>query len=142
DFRLHQEVNDKNSLHYRVKIGAGVPLKNNGISLPYDYSFFGGGSNDNRGFHAMTLGPGNYKYYTDSARTTTQIGDMRLGASFEYRFIMSKLFEGAFFMDGGNVWTYNNDPNRPGGQISKDFYKQLSLSGGLGIRVNFTYLIL
>lgn len=131
----------KQSLHYRLQIGAGVPLKNNGPSLPFDYSFFGGGSNDNRGFRARSLGPGVYKYYLDSNRTVTQIGDMRLGASFEYRFRITSLFEGAFFADAGNVWAYNEDPNRPGGQITKDFYKQLSLSSGIGLRLDFSFLI-
>lgn len=141
EFKLHHYINDKQSLHYRLQIGAGVPLKNNGITLPYDYSFFGGGSNDNRGFRARTLGPGTYKYYLDTNRTLTELGDMRLSASFEYRFDITSLFEGAFFMDAGNVWTYNEDPNRPGGQITKDFYKQLALSAGFGLRLDFTYLI-
>ncbi|WP_449495002.1 translocation and assembly module lipoprotein TamL [Brumimicrobium salinarum] len=139
-FTLHQYLNNQ-SLHYRLQLGAGVPLENNGLNLPFDYSFFGGGSIDNRGFRARSLGPGAYKYYLDSNRTVTQLGDMRLGASFEYRFKISKLFEGAFFTDVGNVWTYNEDPNRPGGQISKDFYKQLSVSSGIGVRLDFTFLI-
>lgn len=141
EFRLHQYF-DRQSVHYRLQIGGGVPLENNGINLPYDYSFFGGGSNDNRGFRARTLGPGTYKYYLDSNSTVTEMGDMRLGASFEYRFKITDLFEGAFFTDIGNVWTYNEDKNRPGGQISEDFYKQLSVSGGLGLRVDFSFLIL
>lgn len=140
EFRLHQYLN-KQSLHYRLQLGAGVPLKNNGPSLPYDYSFFGGGSNDNRGFSARSLGPGIYKYYLDTSRTVTEMGDMRLGASIEYRFRITSLFEGAIFSDVGNVWTYNEDENRPGGQISKDFYKQLSVSGGIGLRLDFTFLI-
>jgi outer membrane protein assembly factor BamA len=139
-FVLHHQLN-KQSLHYRLQIGAGVPLENNGLSLPFDYSFFGGGSNDNRGFRARSLGPGVYKYYLDSNRTVTQMGDMRLGASFEYRFKISSLFEGAFFSDVGNLWTYNEDPNRPGGQITKDFYKQLSVSSGIGLRLDFSFLI-
>ncbi|MBW7867570.1 MAG: BamA/TamA family outer membrane protein [Brumimicrobium sp.] len=142
EFKLHHDFSKIHSLHYKLQLGAGIPLKNNGINLPFDYSFFAGGSVDNRGFRARSLGPGVYKYYLDSIRTSTQMGDMRLSGSFEYRFKMSKLFEGAFFVDAGNVWTMNNDPNRPGGQISKDFYKQLSVSTGLGLRVNFTYLIL
>lgn len=139
-FRLHHYLN-KQSLHYRIQVGAGVPLKNNGPSLPFDYSFFGGGSNDNRGFRARSLGPGVYKYYLDSSRTVTEMGDMRLGASVEYRFKITSLFEGAIFSDIGNVWTYNEDVNRPGGQITNDFYKQLSVSGGIGLRLDFTFLI-
>lgn len=141
EFKLHHYINDKQSLHYRLQLGAGVPLKNNGPTLPFDYSFFAGGSNDNRGFRARTLGPGIYKYYLDTNRTLTELGDMRLSGSFEYRFKITDIFEGAFFMDAGNIWTYNNDPNRKGGQISKDFYKQLALSAGFGLRLDFTYLI-
>lgn len=140
EFRLHQYFKNR-SLHYRLQIGAGVPLENNGPSLPYDYSFFGGGSNDNRGFRARSLGPGIYKYYLDSNRTVTEMGDMRLGASLEYRFKISSLFEGAVFSDIGNVWTYNEDENRPGGQITKEFYNQLSFSGGIGLRLDFSFLI-
>jgi len=139
-FRLHQYFS-KSSLHYRLQIGAGVPLKNNGPSLPFDYSFFGGGSNDNRGFRARSLGPGVYKYYLDTNRTVTEMGDMRLGASVEYRFKITSLFEGAIFSDVGNVWTYNEDANRLGGQITEEFYKQLSVSGGLGVRLDFSFLI-
>src|SRR5690606_625623 len=91
EFRLHHYMN-KSSFHYRLQLGAGVPLKNNGPSLPFDYSFFGGGSNDNRGFSARSLGPGVYKYYLDSNRTVTEMGDMRLGASLEYRFKITSLF--------------------------------------------------
>lgn len=140
EFRLHQFFK-KRSLHYRLQIGAGIPLENNGPSLPFDYSFFGGGSNDNRGFLARSLGPGVYKYYLDTNRTVTEIGDMRLGASVEYRFKITSLFEGAIFGDVGNIWTYNEDPNRPGGQISEDFYKQMSVSGGIGLRLDFSFLI-
>lgn len=140
-FTLHHHFNNQ-SLHYRLQIGAGMPLENNGLNLPFDYSFFGGGSNDNRGFRARSLGPGVYKYYLDSNRTVTQMGDMRLGASFEYRFRITSLFEGAFFSDVGNLWAYNEDPNRPGGQMSKDFYKQLSVSSGIGLRLDFTFLVI
>lgn len=134
-------VDNTSSVHYRIQAGAGMPVGNNGPSLPFDYSFFGGGANDNRGYSARTLGPGIYKYYLDTTRTRTQMGDIRLGASLEYRFKMSKMFEGALFSDVGNVWRIADDPNRPGGQITKDFYKELSVAAGLGLRLDFTFLI-
>jgi len=139
---VNQRINNETSLHYRLQVGAGIPLLHNGPNLPFDYSFFGGGSNDNRGFRARTLGPGIYKYYLDSTSTSTQMGDMRLGASVELRFKLSKIIEGAIFSDVGNIWTYNKDPNRLGGEITKDFYKQLSVSAGIGLRLDFTFFII
>ncbi|MDX1651916.1 MAG: BamA/TamA family outer membrane protein [Brumimicrobium sp.] len=142
EFRLHHNYSEKQSMNYRIQVGGGVPLENNGPNLPFDYSFSAGGSVDNRGYLARSLGPGVYKYYLDTGRTVTEIGDMRLGGSVEYRFKITDLFEGTIFSDVGNIWTYNKDKNRPGGQISNDFYKQLSVSGGIGLRVDLSFLIL
>lgn len=142
EIRFHHYLERDRSINYRLQFGGGIPLSNNGLNLPFDYSFFAGGSNDNRGFRARSLGPGEYKYYLDTNRTVTEIGDIRLGGSIEYRFKITDLFEGAVFSDVGNIWNYNQDENRPGGQISEDFYKQLSVSGGFGLRVDFNFLIL
>src|SRR5690606_17075110 len=106
------------SLNFKLDVGAGIPYGNTTTSLPYDYSFFAGGANDNRGWRARALGPGSYKYYLDTNRTATQIGDIGLGASVEYRFAISSLFKGAVFMDAGNIWTIFQDDNRQGGKIS------------------------
>jgi hypothetical protein len=35
----------------------------------------------------------------------------------------------------------NEDPTRPGGQFSADFWRQLSLSGGFGLRFDLDFLI-
>ncbi len=142
EIRLHHYLDGDRSMNYRLQFGGGVPLANNGLNLPFDYSFFAGGSIDNRGFRARSLGPGEYKYYLDTNRTVTEIGDIRLGGSVEYRFRISDLLEGALFSDFGNIWNYNQDDNRPGGKITEDFYKQLSVSGGFGLRLDFTFLIL
>lgn len=142
EIRIHHYFERDRSINYRLQIGGGLPLTNNGLNLPFDYSFFAGGSNDNRGFRARSLGPGVYKYYLDTNRTVTEIGDIRLGGSIEYRFRISDLFEGALFTDVGNIWNYNQDDNRPGGRITADFYEQLSISGGFGLRVDFDFLIL
>ncbi len=141
DFRIQHKLKGKRSLNYRVQIGAGLPYGNNGPNLPFDYSFFAGGSNDNRGFRARSLGPGDYKYYLDTNRTATEIGDIRIGGTIEYRFQISGMFRGALFSDFGNVWTYNEDANRLGGQFSTDWYRQLAVAMGTGLRIDLDFLI-
>lgn len=137
-----QPINKKSSFNSHLLFGGGVPYGNSKTSLPYDYSFFGGGANDNRGWRARSLGPGIYKYYLDEGRTATQIGDLRLGLSVEYRFSLGGVFKGAVFSDAGNIWTKNEDINRPGSQFSIDFYKQLAYSVGLGLRVDLDFFII
>lgn len=142
DIRFNHILSGEKSMNYRLQVGAGLPYENNGPNLPFDYSFFAGGSNDNRGFRARALGPGVYKYYLDTNRTATEIGDIRFGGSVEYRFKISGMFKGAVFSDFGNIWTFNEDPNRLGGQFTSDWYKQLSLAGGAGLRVDLDFLVL
>lgn len=137
-----QPINKKSSLNMRFLAGAGAPYGNSSTSLPYDYSFFGGGANDNRGWRARALGPGNYKYYLDQNRTATQIGDIRIGASVEYRFALGGVFKAAVFSDAGNVWTWNEDINRPGTQFSSDWFNQIAVSVGTGLRVDLDFFII
>ena len=133
----------KNSLiAFRTMAGIGFPMKNSPTSLPYDYSFFAGGSNDNRGWAARTLGPGAYQGLLDPNLIATQIGDIRFNASLEYRFGAGGILNHAIFVDAGNIWTRNNDVNRPGGQISARLMKELGISVGYGIRFDFNYFVL
>lgn len=139
-FIAYYAFNPRRVLAMRVLGGVGVPYGNTTTSLPYDYSFFAGGSNDNRGFVARALGPGSYKYYMDSTRTATQIGDIRFGASLEFR-LGNGFLNSAFFMDVDNIWTIKKDSNRLGSQFSKDFYRELGLTFGYGIRIDFEFFI-
>lgn len=139
---LSNPIGKKKSIHGRIQIGAGLPYGNTKTSLPYDYSFFAGGANDNRGWRARALGPGSYKYYLDTNRTATQIGDIRFGTSLEFRFPFGNLLKGAMFLDAGNVWTFNEDVNRVGSRFSKNWYKEIALSAGIGLRLDLDYFIL
>ncbi len=127
---------------FRTMAGVGFPMKNSPTSLPYDYSFFAGGSNDNRGWAARTLGPGAYQGLLDPYQVATQIGDIRFNASLEYRFGSGGILNHGLFVDAGNIWTRNNDVNRPGGQISARFLKELGVSVGYGLRFDFNYFVL
>ena len=139
---LIQPINKKSSVNARFLLGGGLPYGNSPTSMPYDYSFFGGGANDNRGWRARALGPGSYKYYLDENRTATQIGDIRLATSLEYRFSLGGIFKAALFVDAGNVWTVNEDINRPGSQISPEWYNQIAVSGGVGLRADLDFFII
>ena len=139
---ISQPVGKEKSFNFRFNAGGGIPYGNTTTSLPYDYSFFAGGANDNRGWRARALGPGSYKYYLDTNRTATQIGDLRLGGSVEYRFAFGSLVKGALFADAGNIWLMQNDINRPGGQISENWYNEIAVAAGMGLRFDFDFFII
>lgn len=141
EFKLYQDFGKKRSLNYRVAIGAGVPFNNNATSLPFDYSFFTGGANDNRGWRARALGPGSYKYYLDTNRTATQVGDIRIGGNIEYRFNLGGYFRGAIFLDASNIWTLNEDENRPGSQFSESWYNEFGIATGFGLRMDIEFFV-
>lgn len=138
---VYYEVAKNQTLAFRAMAGVGFPMKNSPTSLPYDYSFFGGGANDNRGWAARTLGPGSYQGYLDPNQVLTQIGDIRFNSSLEYRIGTGGLFNHALFVDAGNIWTMKSDPNRVGGQFSARFLKELAVSVGYGLRLDFSYFI-
>jgi outer membrane protein insertion porin family len=136
-------LQNKSSLHLRMHAGAGITYGNSQTSMPYDYSFFGGGSNDNRGWRARALGPGAYKYHLDTSRLATQIGDIRFGGALEYRFDLGSVLKGAVFTDFGNIWTTREDASRIGSQFKfQTFIPQLAISTGLGLRLDLDYFIL
>ena len=137
---LSKKINAKSSIHFRGNAGFGIPYGNTTTSLPYDYSFYSGGANDNRGWNARTLGPGNYKYHIDENRSITQIGDVRLGGSVEYRFSLGTIFKGAVFTDFGNIWTYKDD-SRQARFAAKNVIKEMALASGVGLRLDLDYFI-
>ncbi len=130
------------SLNMRALVGAGLTYGNSKTSLPYDYSFYAGGSNDVRGWKASSLGPGSYNRYLDKNSTSIQVGDLRLAGSIEYRYQYSKKWKGAVFIDGGNIWTMKTDVNRPGSKFSGNWFKELAISPGIGLRRDFDYFII
>ena len=60
----------------------------------------------------------------------------------EYRANLYKFLNAAVFADAGNVWLVNEDPERPGGKFSGDFMKEIAVGAGVGLRLDFSILIL
>ena len=140
---LTKKLKQKTSLHMRLSGGGGIPYRNTKTTLPYDYSFFAGGSNDNRGWTARALGPGGYRYHLDTNRLGTQIADIRIGGSVEYRFSMGGMFKGAVFTDFGNIWTYKEDQSRQYSKFAlKTFIPQFAVSAGIGLRLDLDFFVI
>ena len=68
---------------------------------------------------------------------------MKLDLNAEFRTYLFWKFNGAFFIDAGNIWTIRAYDDQPGGQFRfNEFYKQIAVAYGLGLRVNFDYFVL
>ena len=139
---LNKEFNKKTSINLKLQAGFGIPFGNSKTSMPYDYSFFAGGANDNRGWKARTLGPGSYKYYIDSSNASAQIGDIRLGGTIEYRYSIGSTLKGAIFTDFGNIWTYKEDAARAGAKFENNWLEQFAVTAGLGFRLDLDFFII
>ena len=140
DFIRYFYLNEKSSLVARFFSGCGY-YYGNANSLPYEKSFFAGGANNNRAWQLRELGPGSSS--PQSALRFDRAGDIAIGGNIEYRFPISGIFEGATFIDIGNIWTINEQKGFEGGQFElKDFYKEFAIGGGLGLRLNIQFLII
>lgn len=123
-------------------LGIAWPYGNSSV-LPFEKRYFSGGANSVRGWGVRELGPGKYHGRDGRIDFINQTGDMRLDLSVEYRTHLFWKFDGAMFVDAGNIWTLRDYPEQPGGQFKlDDFYKQIAASYGLGLRLNFGYFIL
>ncbi len=141
DYRIYVPIRKKSRVVYRIAGGIGKPLSNLNV-LPYEQSFFSGGPNGVRAWRARTLGPGGYDPSNSSSRFD-KIGDILLEGNLEYRFHIIKTFNGALFVDAGNIWRLKKDDSKPDGEfILNNFYKQIAIGGGFGIRWDLSFFVL
>ena len=142
DLRYYRKISEKTSIATRAIVGIGYPYGNS-VYMPYVKQFYVGGSNSIRAFRARTLGPGSYDPRGQEATFFfDQSGDIKLEFNAEYRANIYKFLNVAAFVDAGNVWLVNEDPEKPGGKFSKDFAKELAVGAGIGLRLDFSILIL
>ena len=144
DLRYYRRFSQGRRLATRFLAGVGVPYGNSS-SLPYMKLFTTGGSNSIRAFQPRTLGPGSYMPDEDQARgfNIYQTGEVKLEMNVEYRFNLTNIIKAAVFADAGNVWRLEADENTPGGQFQWDnFYSQMALGAGAGLRFDVTFFIL
>lgn len=142
DYALTLNLNQRHSLAFHAGFGIGVPYGNSRV-LPFEKRFYAGGANGVRGWGVRTLGPGSFDSRNSVTDFINQCGDIRLDLSAEYRAKLFWVFEGAAFIDAGNIWTIHNYENQPGGMFHfNTFWKQIALAYGIGIRMDFSYFLL
>lgn len=143
DFRYYHQYTREKSMAYRIYAGFGLPYGNS-RNLPNIKQFYSGGSSSLRGFASRLVGPGSYNYnaQTNNAIFIEMLGDMKLEANLDYRFPIYQFIKGGLFADAGNVWLYRPNNDLPGGAISRNFYKEIALDAGVGLRFDFSILIL
>lgn len=135
----------------RVKVGSAYPYGNNN-ALPYEKYYFSGGSNSIRSWRPRRLGPGSYNHNLSQEVSSDNIynyrnkieqpGEILFEANVEYRSKLVGFVDWAYFIDVGNIWLFNEDLSRPGGNFEVDrFYKEIAVGSGLGLRLNFSFLI-
>ncbi|MBD1392516.1 translocation and assembly module lipoprotein TamL [Mucilaginibacter glaciei] len=140
EFRFFHKINAGNKIAARVLAGVGLPYGNSTI-LPYSQQFFIGGPNSLRGFRARSIGPGSVDATAlNNGFIADQSGDIKLEANLEYRAKLFSIVYGALFADAGNVW--NAKPHQAGGTFGPNFYKQLGVDAGFGLRFDATVLVL
>ena len=139
DFRQYLHLGSNVWFAFREIVGIGFPYGNS-TDIPIERSFYGGGTNGMRGWKFRSLGPGSY--HSESNRIE-RLGDIQIELNGELRFPIVSYLIGALFVDAGNIWTFRENEALPGGNFKFDsFYKQIAIDGGLGLRLDLSFLIL
>lgn len=170
DYRKYIPLSSEASLSWRSNIGYAQPYGDN-RSLPYENYFFSGGSSSNRAWVPRRLGPGaSFPYELDANGNNViengelvpdrtgkdsyrfeRPGEVLLEMSLEYRGKITGFIDWAFFIDAGNVWRLREPEASDqvtvtilseGGQFEfNDFYKEIAVGAGLGLRFDFSFLV-
>lgn len=162
DYRKNRILDRNTILAYRVNTGVGWAYEGENV-LPYEKYFFIGGSNSVRAWRPRRLGVGssppplsadpeqdglfNYRF--------ERPGEILLEGSFELRKKLFGFVNGGFFIDWGNVWSFNEtqiglNPSEPTSASwtgstkfqFETFYKELAVGTGFGLRFDFSFLVL
>ncbi|WP_053058377.1 BamA/TamA family outer membrane protein [Pedobacter sp. BMA] len=156
DIRWYKHLGGNRQFVARLNTGIGYAYGNS-VTIPFEKKFFAGGSSGVRAWQARTLGPGNYNRAvlgSDEERKAVfgldQLGDLRLEANLEYRYLITSKFfgaslKGAAFLDMGNVWNLSKDADDLYAEekmfrLSK-LAQQVAIGTGLGLRYDVQYFV-
>ncbi len=132
---------NNSSVAFHGALGIACPYGNSS-QLPFEKRYFAGGANSVRGWSVRSLGPGSYNGQDKGINFLNQSGDIKLDLCMEYRAKLFWKFNGAAFIDAGNIWTIRKYKDQPGGEFRLDkFLDQIAVSYGLGLRMDANFFI-
>ena len=137
DYIKHWDFGKSNILAIRGYLGIAIPYGNS-KSVPFSKSFFAGGPNDNRAWAAYNLGPG-------SVQSSNEFNEanLKIAASIEQRFNILGRFNGAFFVDTGNIWNVlDNVEDEKATFDNFSSLKDIAIGSGFGLRYDFSFFVL
>ncbi|OUS03619.1 hypothetical protein A9Q86_00670 [Flavobacteriales bacterium 33_180_T64] len=137
DYVKHWDLGRKNELAIRTYLGIAIPYGNSN-SIPFAESFFAGGPNDVRAWTAYNLGPG-------SSKSTNEFNEanLKITLSAEQRFNLLGRFNGAVFIDAGNIWNvFDNVDDEAATFDNFSSLKDIAVGSGFGIRYDFSFFVL
>lgn len=150
DYRRYIPLTPNTVFAFRMFGGYALPYGES-TSIPLNRRFFAGGSNDIRGYSPFRLGPGGIS----ANEVSIPGGDVKLAAFTEFRQIfmrnvLNAQWHIAWHTDAGNVWygpkneflDEDSVDILEEGRFSFDnFYNQIAVSTGLGLRLDWEFII-
>ena len=163
DYRRYIPISNNAIFGYRGFMGVALPYGKS-TSIPLNQRFYAGGANDIRGWDIYSLGPGGIS----RSDLTITGGQIKLLSQLEVRQqlignFLSADWIGALFADAGNIWygPRTELPAPPSGTDNQtisenkreqlvelgrfrfdEFYKQIAVGSGLGLRLDWDYVII
>jgi outer membrane protein assembly factor BamA len=142
DGRYYRKLGLSTTWANRIILGYGLPYGNS-RELPYVKQFFTGGNNSIRAFRSRTLGPGSYLAPPNKdGYIPDQTADIKLELNTELRPRISGPLYGAVFVDAGNIWLANTNPDKPGATFGSNFLKEIAIGAGVGIRLDIQLFVI
>ena len=153
DFTKTWQLGLHSQLVGHLNAGLGICFGNSN-DLPFSERFYVGGANSVRAFPLRSIGPGRFEGDFKGNRQMSyllQNGDVKFQDNLEYRQRLFGNLHGAVFLDAGNVWL-RKDIDLGVREISDlfddskfrfgDFFKQMAVGTGVGLRYDLDFLIL
>ncbi len=136
EYIKHWDFSKNNIVAFRSFAGIAIPYGNSN-NIPFTRSYFAGGANDNRGWQAYDLGPGSSGGILDFNEA-----NFKLAFNGEYRFKLFGSFNGALFVDAGNIWnTLDNITDPAYTFTSFSDLKDIAIGSGFGLRYDFGFFV-
>ncbi|NQY07339.1 MAG: BamA/TamA family outer membrane protein, partial [Flavobacteriaceae bacterium] len=137
DYIKYWDLSRNNIIAFRSFFGVAIPYGNS-KTIPFNRSFFGGGSNDNRAWEAYNLGPG-----VSGGQNDFNEANLKIALNLEYRYKIFGDLNGALFADAGNIWNFLDNVEDEDLKFNGlNSLTDLSIGTGTGFRYDFSFFVL